>query len=346
MVMSEQKDISMLLIDDKDKSNGTDEKRSHDQRIADLNTAFIELCAKARLTGKKTDASQAKILLKTKVHKSYFYKGKKPKIKDEATQQRYYDVHDKIVTFQQDFKKLPPEDTLLGKVEVGKKKEEERAIKAEKQLIQSREQVAGLYQKIAQLQERSRQKDHSLIDLSHQALMADKQSSSNVVNFMNAAYISPDQYLRRNDTYCFDDEALKKDAWERSEKDLHEALDRNLPMRVYMLIGPACAGKSHWSEHTKTYWNDRHPVVIDATNLSVFQRMKWFNIINQYIRTNDIHVCGVVFVTPLDILFKRNNTSEPGKKMSDQVIKDKFNALTWPDLKEEKFNEIVVVRHG
>lgn len=346
MVMSEQKDISMSLIDDKDKSNGTDEKRSHDQRIADLNTAFIELCAKARLTGKKTDASQAKILLKTKVHKSYLHKGKKPKIKDEATQQRYYDIHDKIVKFQKNFNTLPPKDTLLGKVESAKKKEEERAIKAEKQLIQSREQVAGLYQKIAQLQERSRQKDHSLIDLNHQALMADKQSPSNVINFNNAPYISPDQYLSRNGTYCFDDEALKKDAWERSEKELHEALDRNLPMRVYMLIGPACAGKSYWSKNTKAYWNDRHPVVIDATNLSIFQRMKWFNIINQYIRTNDIHVCAVVFETPLDVLFARNNIREPGKKMTVQVLKDKFNALEWPDLKEEKFNEFVVVRHG
>jgi hypothetical protein len=74
--------------------------------------------------------------------------------------------------------------------------------------------------------------------------------------------------------------------------------------------------------------------------------MKWFNIINQYVRTNDIHICGVIFLTPLDTLFERNNLRIQGKKMSDQVIKDKFNALEWPDLKEEKFNEIVVVRHG
>tara|TARA_R110000850_G_scaffold43331_3_gene110701 strand:+ start:667 stop:1677 length:1011 start_codon:yes stop_codon:yes gene_type:complete len=336
----------MLLVDDKDKSKSGYDKRSHDQRIADLKTAFIELCAKAQLTGKKTDASQAKILIKAKVHKSYLHKGKKPKVKDEATQQRYFDVHDDIVEFQENFNKLPPKDTLLNKVEAAKKKEENRAIKAEKQLVDSRQQVAGLYQKIAQLQERSRKNDHSLIELNHQALMADKQSPSNVVNFVNAAYVSPDQYLRRDGIYCFDDEALKKDAWERSEKDLHEALARNLPMRVYMLIGPACAGKSYWAKNTKTYWNDRHPVVIDATNLSIFQRMKWFNIINQYIRTNDIHVCAVVFETPLDVLFARNNINEPGKKMPDQVIKDKFNALVWPDLKEEKFNEIVVVRHG
>lgn len=346
MVMSEQKDISMLLVDDKSKGKREYDKRSHDQRIADLKTAFIELCAKAQLTGKKTDASQAKILKKAKVHKSYLHKGKQPKVKDEATQQRYYDVHDDIVDFQESFNKLPPEDTLLGKVDAAKKKEEERAIKAEKQLVDSRVQVAGLYQQIAQLQERSRQKDHSLIDLNHQALMAEKQNSSNVVNFTNAAYISPDKYLRRNGTYCFDDEALKNDAWERSEKELHEALNRNLPMRVYMLIGPACAGKSYWAKNTKKYWNDRHPVVIDATNLSIFKRMKWFNIINQYIRTNDIHVCAVVFETPLEDLFARNNIREMGKKMTDQVIKDKFNALEWPDLKEEKFNEIVVVRHG
>tara|TARA_R110002094_G_scaffold195774_2_gene168735 strand:- start:5536 stop:6576 length:1041 start_codon:yes stop_codon:yes gene_type:complete len=346
MVMNVKKDILMSLPanTDKNKSAKTEyDKRTHDERIADLRAAFTELSAIARATGKKTTASQAKILKKARVHKSYFHKDK---IKDKATQQRYFDVHDEIKSFQANFDEDSGKESVLSKAEARREKEIDRAIKLEKQLLGSREEVAGLHQKIAQLQDRNKNKDHSLIELSHQALIADQQKSSNVVNFVNVQYISPDQYLRRNGVYFFDDEALRKDAWARSEKDLHEVLGRDLAMRVYILIGPACSGKSYWAKDKKSYWNDRHPVVIDATNLSIFDRMKWFNIINQYIRTNDIRICGVVFVTPLDVLFARNNKNEPGKKMSERVIKDKFNALEWPDLQEEMFHELVVVRHG
>jgi predicted kinase len=334
----------MSLSDNQDEEKRPYDKRSHDLRIADLKSAYIELSAIARITGKKTDASAAKVLKKADVNKSFF--DKKKITKDAASKQRYLDVSDEIRDFQKEFNELPHEDTILGKAEARKEKEKNRAIKTEKELVSSREQVAGLYQKIAKLQNRSKDKDHGLIELSHQALLANKQNTSNTVNFASVALVSPDLYLEKNGRYCFDDEALRSEAWARSEKDLHEALCRELPMRVYMLIGPGCAGKSYWLNNTKSYWNDRHPVVIDATNLSTFQRMKWFNIINQYIRTNDIHICGVIFLTPLDTLFERNNLRIQGKKMSDQVIKDKFNALEWPDLKEEKFNEIVVVRHG
>jgi len=332
-----------LPVNADNKANREYDKRTHDQRIADLRSAFTEFCAIALATGKKTDASQAKVLKKARVHKSYFYE---EKIKDKATQQRYFDIHDEIKTFQEKFYQDSGRESILSKAEARTEKEKSRAIGLEKQMIVSREEVAGLNQKIAQLQKRDTDKDHSLIELSHQALRADKQKNSNFVNFANIPYISPDQYLKRNGVYCFDDEALRTDAWARSEKELHKALNRALPMRVYMLIGPACAGKTHRSRDNKSYWNDRHPVVIDATNLTVYSRMKWFNIINQYIRTNDIHICGVVFITPLDVLFARNNINEQGKRMTEQVIKDKFNSLEWPDLREEMFHELVVIRHG
>lgn len=332
-----------LPADTDNKANREYDKRTHDERIADLRSAFTELSAIAVATGKKTDASQAKILKKARVHKSYFHG---EKIKDKATQQRYFDIHKEIKKFQDNFDRNSWSESILSKAEARTEKEKSRAIKLEKQLIVSREEVAGLNQTIAQLQKRDKNKDHSLIELSHQALMVDKQKKSNFVNFSNIPYISPDKYLKRNGVYCFDDEALRKDSWARSEKELHEVLKRPLPMRVYMLIGAACAGKSHWARDNKSYWNDRHPVVIDATNLTVFSRMKWFNIINQYIRTNDIHICAVVFITPLEVLFARNNVNEQGKKMNEQMIKDKFNTLEWPDLQEEMFNELVVVRHG
>ncbi|QBJ61641.1 hypothetical protein [Pseudoalteromonas sp. DL-6] len=332
-----------MLPNDKSKKKSVYDSRSHDQRIADLRSACIELFAKARLTGKKTDASQAKILKKARVHKDYFYK---EKIKDEAVQQRYYDVRDEIADFNRNFNKLPHEDTLQGKYESLYEQEKERAINLEQHLVSSREQVAGLYEKIANLQSQNKNRDNDVIRLSHQALQAGRQKNSNTVNFTNVRYISPDQYLRRNGVYCFDDEALKASAWSKSEKELHTSLSRNIPMRVYMLIGPMCAGKTFWSNNTKSYWHDRHPVVIDATNLSVYHRLKWFNIINQYIRTNDISVCGVIFDTPLDVLLSRSKNNEPGKKVPENIITEKFYSMEWPDLKEEKFNEIVVIRHG
>lgn len=339
--MNVEKDISMSKLIDKAKKEY--DKRTHEQRIDDLWAAFAELKAIAISTGKKTDASQAKVLEKAKANKSYFHT---EKVKDKTTQKKYFEVHDAIVEFKKNFKSRSEGNSSLSKAEARKSKEIDRAKSLEKQLVTSREEVAGLYREISLLKARNKNKDNSLMELSHQSLMNEKQSSSNIVNFANIKYISPDQYLKRNGLYRFDDEALRNDAWNRSEQELHKALERDLPTRVYMLIGPVCAGKSYWAKQNDSYWSDRHPVVIDATNLTEFQRMKWFNIINQYVRTNDIHVCAVVFDTPLDVLFSRNNKREPDKKLSDEVIKSKSSTLQWPDLKKEKFNELVVVRHG
>ncbi|MDO6709678.1 hypothetical protein Q4567_02970 [Aliiglaciecola sp. 2_MG-2023] len=333
--------MSVQVSADK-KSNHEYDKRTHDERIAALRSAFTELSAIALVTGKKTDASQSKVLKKAGVHKSYFHG---EKIKDKATQQRYFDVHDEIKKFQDDFSQSSSDKSVLSKAEARREKEKNRAVMLERQLIVSREEVVDCKKRIAQLQERDKHKAHSLIELSHQVLTSNKQKTSNFVDFTNIPYVSPDQYLTRNGVYCFDDDALRKNAWARSERELHEALNRPLPMRVYILIGPPCAGKSSWARDNESYWNDRHPVVIDATNLTIFDRMKWFKIINQYIRTNDIHVCGVVFITPLNVLFARNNVIEQAKKMASEVIKDKFDTLEWPDLQEEMFQELVVVRH-
>ena len=338
-----EKKVTSMLLDDKSEEKMSYDKRSHDERIADLKSASTELFSKAKQTGKVTDASIAKIIKHAKVHKDYLYKDK---IKDKKIQQRYFAVRDDITKFRENFKKLSDSESPLSKEEERYEQEKERSINREQQLIKSREQVAGLYDQIATLKNKSKDKNDDLVRLSHQALQAGKQSKSNHVNFTNIKYISPDKYLRRNGVYCFDDLALRESAWSRSEKELHAALERNLPTRVYILIGPMCAGKTYWSNNAKSFWPDRHPVVIDSTNLSIFQRMKWFNIINQYIRTNDIHVCGVVFETPLDILLARNKNNEPGKKMPEATIKEKHNSMEWPDLKEEKFNEIVVIRNN
>jgi hypothetical protein len=343
MVMNVKKDILMSLLANNNKKEGREyDKRTHDLRLADLRSAFIELSAIAIATGKKTDSSQAKILTKARVHKSYFHKAK---IKDEATQQRYFDIHNEIKNFHANFDQDQGNESILSKAEARTEKEKSRAIKLEKQLISSREEVVGLNQHITMLNNRDKDKDYNLVELSHQSLVAGKQNNSNFVNFANIPYISPDQYLKRNGVYCFDDETLRKNAWERSTNELKEALNRPLPMRVYMLIGAACAGKSHWARDNKSYWNDRHPVIIDATNLTRWDRMEWFNIINLYFRTNDIRVCSVVFITPLEVLISRNNVNEQGKKMATSTIKDKFNALEWPDLRKEMFHELVVVRH-
>lgn len=319
------------------------DKRSHDERIEDLRTAFAELKVIARATGKKTDASAAKVLKEAKVNKSYFHD---KKIKDEAVQKQYYNVRDDINQFQKNFTASDPDKkSALGKALLKAEEEEKNAISLERQLIQSREEVAGLNARINKVKDKKEASDNNLLDVTFKHLADASRNSGSTVNFTNTAYVSPDIYLKRNGVYCFDDDGLKKKAWARCEEELHKALNRNLPMRVYMLVGAPCAGKTDWANNSTSYWHDRHPVVIDATNLTRFDRIEWFTIINQYVRTNDIKTCVVVFDTPLDVLFSRNNVRELSKKMDDKVITEKFNRLQWPDLKEEKFDEMMVVKY-
>ena len=332
------------MLTDSQTEKKTYDKRTHEERVSDLKEAFSELKVEAVVRGSKNIASAAQVLIKANVNKTYFYTHK---IKDESIQKQYHDIRDTIKAFQDSFQENNDQDSALAKAYAKADKEAERAEKCEHLIEKSREEIAHLRIKLKQKDNLLQNSEIRMIDSANQVSQLRQASSTRgVVNFTSAKIVSPDHYLTVNGRYDFDDENLRFRAWERSYGDLSELLQRELPTRVYVLIGPPCSGKTSWCNNESSFSNDRHSIVIDSTNLTQTDRMQWFMIINKYILSRDVKTCAVVFDTPVDVLLSRNNLRDLSKKMDDSVIIKKSKKMVWPDLRIEKFDEMKVIRHG
>lgn len=320
------------------------DKRSHNERIHDLYIAFETLKAEAVAANKKTLASAANVLAKANVNKTYFY-ASGGKIKDSAIQAKYHEVNAKIKGFKDDFDACMQSDSALAKAQATTSKEIERSSKLEGLLQQSRETVAELRNRIQTLNDKHNDMERNLIDSTYNTTMLKQAARGNIASIASAKVVSPDLYLTVNGRYSFDDDALRERAWEQCEKELEKLLKRPLPMRIYVLVGPPCSGKTTWRSDEQFLASDRHPIIIDATNLTQNDRLKWMLIIQQYVRTANIKTRAVVFHTPEEVLISRNNQRELSKKMSEIKILEKARRMTWPDMKEEKFDEVEVIRY-
>ena len=320
------------------------DKRSHDERINDLCIAFETLKTEAMAANKKTLASAANVLAKANVNKTYFY-ASGGKIKDPIIQAQYHKVKDKIKVFLNDFDALMQSNSALSKAQTIANKERERALKAESLLLQSREKIAELENRIQSLKDKHNGMEINLIDSTHNTAILKQAARGSVVSITSANVISPDLHLTINGKYSFDDDALRERAWELCERELEALLKRPLPMCIYLLVGPPNAGKRYWCREQQFLNSDRHPVIIDATNLTQSDRLKWMLIIQQYVRTANIKTRAVVFQTPEEVLIARNNQRELSKKIDNRTIINKANKMTWPDMKKERFDEMEVIRY-
>ena len=314
------------------------DRRSHDQRVADLAAVFARLKVKAIASGLKNDASAAKVLEAAKVNRTYFYV--KNKLKDKPTLAKYHAVRDAIQDFQNNFDAYGG-DTIVDQLKTKLKQVEAQRSQLANNLIENEKRIAGLQNDNTALKKKVLGQNEYMIDVMHSATV-NTRSDTNV--FSEARIVSPDQYLWRNGHYLFDDTNVKRQAWERSREDLKKALKRPLPTRVYLLIGPPCAGKSTWSKKPSNLYPDMHSVVIDATNLTQFSRLEWISLINKYRSNKEIKVCAVVFLTPTSVLQSRNNRREPAKRFEDAMIREKERSLEFPDPLREEIDEMVVVR--
>jgi hypothetical protein len=161
--------------------------------------------------------------------------------------------------------------------------------------------------------------------------------------FSQAKVVSPDHYLYKNGVYQFDNKALRDIAWETARSDLVILLQRPIPMRVYLLCGMTGAGKTTWSEESH-YYEDRHSVVIDATNLTVIARANWLNIIlrEKYKPNVDIRTCAVVFDVPYSTLIARNKKH---RRIEEKRYLELYQSQEKIDIPSENFDEVMVVRH-
>ncbi|MDC9519658.1 hypothetical protein PSH55_00785 [Pseudoalteromonas sp. Angola-31] len=166
-----------------------------------------------------------------------------------------------------------------------------------------------------------------------------KQMNQNMVH-----YISPDRALQYNEHYHFYDENLRKKAWFDAKTEFSRLMLRKLPMRVYILIGLPCSGKTTWSDNRLDIKNDRHSVIVDATNLTMGDRALWLVLAR---RAENVKTCAVRFLIDFMAVRERNELRESsGKRLELSTLESKRDKLEEVDIVFEDFDEMLIVREG
>jgi hypothetical protein len=322
-------------------TNLTQFEEEHKKKLKFVESVFVRLQLMAMATGKVNDCSLSKICTETGVSSSYF-SGLKPKSNPDISEQ-YNMFARRVTTWRtkfQDHKNETQDETELGKA---LKKTELR----ESERNKAHQQNANLIAESENLRARLVERDGKVSELHAKATNIDLNKSEQrrlIPTFSEAKIVSPDDHLYKNGMYHFDDKTLRDIAWTTARHELITLLQRPIPMRVYILSGLSGSGKTEWSKGSN-YFEDRHSVVIDATNLTVQARAHWLNIIIQekYKLNADIKSCAVVFDVPYSKLIERNKKQ---RKINELRYLELYQSQEKIDIPAENFDEILVVRHG
>jgi predicted kinase len=323
---------------EKSKAESRRDTRSHDQRVEDLYSAFTRLKAEAISSGIKTVASAEKVLESAKVNRVYFYK--KDKLKDKVSLAKYHAVKEAIQIFQSDFDNYC-EDTVVNKLNKKLWTAEEQRKQISKTLIEQQQQLVTLQSDNIALKQKIRLQSDHMVDVVHSATFKVRPEDQ---VFSKPKIISPDTYCLQDVQFTSSDENVHRRAWEFSIDDLGKALQRPLPTRVYILVGPPCSGKSTWAETASNLYSDLHSIVIDANNLKYLNRLEWMGQINKYRYTKEVKVCAVVFLTPKHLLQSRNNLRAQSRRLDDSVLLEQASLFEFPNLLQEEFDEMIIIR--
>lgn len=317
-------------------------EQGHITKIKALEASFSRHKGKAIANASVNECSLVKISEDVGVHRDYF-KGIKPKTLPHIAKQ-YKAFADSVSQWRAEFqnKKINNEvESELGKLQKQNElleNERNQAHMSCADLVAKNEQFKfELSQVVDQL---SKTQDHA-IEASYSALQRDQ---NRFTTFAKAEVISPDQQLYNAEgIYEFDNKALKDVAWRSSREALKKFLQRNLPMRIYLLSGMPGSGKTTWLA-SNCYYPDRHPVVIDATNLTLRSRMQWLSLILPYKMklTTDIKVCAVIFDTPYDVLVQRNFKH---RRIEEGTFRELYETQDEISVLDEQFDEIMIIRH-
>lgn len=314
--------------------------RTHSEKISALRDSFERLKARAIATGNVNECSIIKICEKAGVNDIYLHTSK---LKDEKTNNKYHSVKDEILEFRDNFK----ENTAQSELSLAITAKETMKTERDKAQIQYRDSLKlnlGLKNRLKVANDKLKAQNILAVDIAHSNLQTQSNPKKQHSITSTPKFVSPDAHLYKNGKYSFENPNIRDAAWMTARHEFEELLKRKLPTRVYMLVGAPCSGKTYWSQQPN-YYNDMHPLVIDATNLTKSDRSTWFNLIYRHKHQVDIKVCAVFFDTPYVVLVERNNKRPPDKRLTDENLQDKFNKLEPVDVFED-FDEIMVVRHG
>ncbi|WP_019898864.1 AAA family ATPase [Methylotenera mobilis] len=321
------------------------EKRTHKERLTMLREVFGRRQEIARNSGKKHDVSIAKICADAKVDKVYLF-GHRLK-EEDPVRGEYLALKEEILKFQKNIgvgierseDRLRADDlknkydALLADVEPLQRElayYKSASYNDRNKLDGNRERMTDLLARIADLEVR----------------LANSPKSTNLGGSFAARVqkhvVSPDMFRVVGGKYRIGSKKQEEDAWGNAYMKLEELLSRKLKMRLYLLVGLPCSGKTTWAVEGEVAV-DRHPVIWDATNLSSMDR---FRLVISLSRFNDLPKTCVFFDTDMEIIRERNRTLRmPDKRVSDDDLTVMRNKLQRPDPYEEVWiDELIVVR--
>lgn len=324
----------------------SDEKRTHKQHLAKLREVFGRRQEIARQSGKKHDVSIAKICADAGVDKIYLHGFRlKENSPDRA---EYIAFREEVLEFQ---KKLgagvEKSDDKRQLEELNKRyaallsdceplQRELAYYKAQSsndggELDHNRERMTQLLAKVAEL-------ENNIANTPKQGKVAGAIASR-----VQKHVVSPDSFRAVGGRYKTGSKAHENEAWGNAYKKLEELLSRKLKMRLYVLVGLPCSGKSTWVEEG-TVATDRHPVIFDATNLTSVDRYRFVHSLSRF---TDLPKVCVYFDTDMEVIRERNRTLRTaGKQMPDDDLTMLNSKLEKPDPYEEIWiDELILVRH-
>jgi AAA domain len=324
----------------------SEEKRTHKQHLAKLREVFGRRQEIARQSGKKHDVSIAKICADAGVDKVYLHGFRlKENSPDRA---EYIAFREEVLEYQKnlgagveksDDKRQLEELTkryaaLLSDCEPLQR--ELAYYKAQSsndggELDHNRERMTHLLAKVVEL-------ENAIANTTKQGNVAGAIASR-----VQKHVVSPDAFRVVGGRFKMGKKAHENEAWADAYKKLEELLCRKLKMRLYVLVGLPCSGKSTWVEEG-TVATDRHPVIFDATNLTSLDRSRFVHSLSRF--TELPKVC-VYFDTDMEVIRERNRTLRTaGKQMTDNDLTLLHSKLERPDPYEETWiDELIVVRH-
>lgn len=323
--------------------NKARDTRNHEERLSALWLVFGELKAVAKRTGKVNDCSTNKICKKASVNKTYLTGIRE--FKDSDVTDKYQAVNKAIQQWREDFKKdaeLTEEQELINKLATENKNLKGSIKPLEIKLLTLEVAMESMPEELKQA--------NDTITILQSSLLKEKstkQNNSKMQNFGIASpvtrrIVSPDKYRIKDGVYVLGTNEDKQKVTHKATKELEDILSRELPQRLYILVGMPCSGKTTWAE-TANLNSDKHPVIYDATNLTKTERTE---IVFQLRHFDDIEICCVVFDTKMTTIRKRNiNNRTADKQIPDKILDAMYSKYIKPDPYIEKWiDELIVVR--
>ena len=308
-------------------------------RLKALDDAFQRLATQARLENKvRTICTMECICAVTGIDKNYVhgYKTKDPEIKKKYKAFKKQ-VNDFIESFVSNKSGIP------SRIQMYITEKEEALRKYAKMTLELKTVNAS----------RNKYRDerstalNKLINI--EAVAHSHEGATNVETIggkVPSLVISPDKDLMRNGENLSYDEDAKDAAWDKAYKTFEMLMNRNLAQTVYLLYGLPGSGKSEWIKDEKhlALGDGRHPIIIDACNLTFKERYQWYD------RASSARNCKIFiveFLVKYPEIIKRNAARIQGKWLEPRILatkRDKMLKNPIDPVNERRIDGIIYVR--